>query len=497
VKKSLSQIKLASSSLAISLLLGSSAAFATETLNSGNEEVTNKTPQAQASTPFAEITPKIVGGNPATQGDRTYQAYLGGCGGTVIADTWILTAAHCVGNGYPSSVRVGVHDKSTNQGETISVSQIIAHPSYSGNSYDVALLKLASPVNSSYVRAKLPTADVLQAVAQPGDMLTVSGWGALSEGGSGPDVLHEVDVPVVSTSTCNSSAAYGGQIDDTMICAGYSQGGKDSCQGDSGGPIVAAYQGEIYSIGTVSWGQGCARPNKYGVYARTSHFIDWINGHVGGGTTPPGDNVLKNGVPVTGLSASTGQDVTYTMEVPSGATNIQFEISGGSGDADLYVKFGSAPTDSSYDCRPYKNGNAETCTGTQTGGTYHVRVKAYNAFSNVTLTGSYSGDTNPPGNDPIDRTETVNVAQGDWQRFTQVLPAGYNSLNVSISGGSGDADLYVRRGAASTTSSYDCRPYQWGNEENCDFNNPAADTWHIDVRGYSASSNVTLSIKAN
>lgn len=492
MKQYLSQIKTASSSLLVCLLLGNSAVYANESLN----EEANVTPKAKPSAPFATITPQIVGGNPATQGDRTYQAYLGGCGGTVIADNWILTAAHCVGNGYPSSVRVGVHNRNSNEGETISVSQIIAHPSYSGNSYDVALLKLASPVNSSYVRAKLPTPAVLQAVAQPGDMLTVSGWGALSEGGSGPDVLHEVDVPVVSTSVCNSSAAYGGQIDATMICAGYQQGGKDSCQGDSGGPIVAAYQGEIYSIGTVSWGQGCARPNKYGVYARTSHVIDWINGYIGGGT-PPGDSVLENGVPVTGLSAGTGQDVTYTMEVPSGATNIKFEIAGGSGDADLYVKFGSAPTDSSYDCRPYINGNAETCSGSQTGGTYYVRVKGYRAFSNVTLTGSYSDDSTPPGNDPVDRTETVNVSQGQWSRFTQVLAAGYTSLEVSISGGSGDADLYVRRGAASTLSSYDCRPYRNGNVENCDFNNPAAATWHIDVRGYSSASNVTLRIKAN
>ena len=496
MKKQLSHLKVASSSLALCLMLGSSAIYATETLHSDDEVISNKTPKAKPSAPFATITPHIVGGNPATQGDRTYQAYLGGCGGTIIADTWVLTAAHCVGSGSPSSVRVGLYDRYSNEGETISVSQIIAHPNYSGSSYDVALLKLASPVNSGYVRAKLPTSEVLQAVAQPGDMLTVSGWGALSEGGSGPDVLHEVDVPVVSTAVCNSSAAYGGQIDDTMICAGYQEGGKDSCQGDSGGPIVAAYQGEIYSIGTVSWGHGCARPNKYGVYARTSHFIDWINSYIGD-TTPPDNNVLENGVPETGLSASTGQDITYTMDVPSGATDIQFEIAGGSGDADLYVKFGSAPTDSSYDCRPYRNGNAETCTGSQTGGTYYIRVKAYSAFSNVTLTGSYTDDSNPPGNDPIDRTETVNVSQGQWQRFTQVLPAGYSSLNVSISGGSGDADLYVRKGAASTTSSYDCRPYKWGNEENCDFTNPGADTWHIDVRGYSSSSNVTLSIKAN
>lgn len=215
-----------------------------------------------------------------------------------------------------------------------------------------------------------------------------------------------------------------------------------------------------------------------------------------GTTIPPGDNVLENGQAVTGLAESQGSDVVYTMEVPAGATNIKFDISGGSGDADMYVKFGSTPTDSSYDCRPYKNGNVESCTGSQTGGTYYVRVKAYTTFSGVSLIGSYNDGTTP-GNDPIDRTESISsVGQGQWARFTQVLPAGYADLKVSISGGTGDADLYVRKGAASTTSSYDCRPYKNGNIENCDFTNPGADTWYIDIRGYSAATNVTLKITA-
>jgi serine protease len=78
------------------------------------------------------------------------------------------------------------------------------------------------------------------------------------------------------------------------------------------------------------------------------------------------------------------------MVVPAGASNLTFTMSGGSGDADLYVKYGSAPTDSSYDCRPYKNGNAETCTfAAPQAGTYHVRVKAYSSFSGVSLVGNY------------------------------------------------------------------------------------------------------------
>jgi serine protease len=212
---------------------------------------------------------------------------------------------------------------------------------------------------------------------------------------------------------------------------------------------------------------------------------------------PPSDNVLKNNVPVTGLNLTTGNDVIYQLEVPANATDITFNLSGGSGDADMYVRFGSAPTDSSYDCRPYINGNNETCTGSSTGGVYYVRVKAYNSFSGVTLKGSYTAPGNG-GPDPIDSTiNNISIGNGDWARYYLDLDAGYSTLTVSISGGSGDADLYVNFGSQSTTSSYDCRPYKNGNAETCSFNNPQAGRWHIDIRGYTAASGVTLKVKAN
>ena len=240
----------------------------------------------------------------------------------------------------------------------------------------------------------------------------------------------------------------------------------------------------------------------------TANAISGVNGspnllaysRFDGDTTPPpdGDNELQNGVPVSGLGASSGQDILYTLDVPAGATNINFSISGGNGDADLYVKFGSAPTDSSYDCRPYKNGNNESCTGSQTGGKYYVRLKAYSTFSGVTLTGSYDGgDTNPPGNDPIDVSATnISVSSGQWARYYYDMPAGYSTLKVSISGGSGDADLYVRHGQQSTLSAYDCRPYLNGNNETCTFSNPQDGRWYLDIYGYSTASGVTLRLQA-
>ena len=110
-----------------------------------------------------------------------------------------------------------------------------------------------------------------------------------------------------------------------------------------------------------------------------------------GGTNPnPGNGALQNNVPVTGLGASSGASLAYTVAVPAGRSQLKVTIAGGSGDADLYVRSGSAPTDTVYSCRPYQSGNNETCTITApAAGTWHVRVKAYTTFSGVTLTAQY------------------------------------------------------------------------------------------------------------
>jgi leucyl aminopeptidase len=206
---------------------------------------------------------------------------------------------------------------------------------------------------------------------------------------------------------------------------------------------------------------------------------------------PPAEKILENNVPVSGLSASAGSDIVYTMDVPADATAISFASSGGTGDADLYVKFGSAPTDGVYDCRPYASGNNESCPVTNAGGKYYVRLKAYSTFSGVTLTGAYTaGGGGLP--DITDSKSNISVGTGAWAHYTQDIPAGYGTLTVTMSGGSGDADLYVRHGSESTTSTYDCRPYKNGNAEVCTINNPAAGTFYIDVRGYSAASGVNL-----
>ena len=115
-------------------------------------------------------------------------------------------------------------------------------------------------------------------------------------------------------------------------------------------------------------------------------------------TPPPTDTALTNGVAKTGLSAATGGTLSFVMDVPAGATNLKFAMSGGTGDADMYVRYGSAPTTTVYDCRPYVGGNTETCTYTTVqAGRYYVMLSGYSAFSGVSLTGSYTAAT---GNAP-------------------------------------------------------------------------------------------------
>ncbi len=380
-----------------------------------------------------------------------------------------------------------------------------------------------------------------------------------------------------------------------------------------------------------------------------------------GGTTPPptGNTILTNGVAKTGLSGATGTGTNYTMAVPSGATNLKFAMSGGTGDADLYVKFGSAPTTSSYDCRSWASGNTETCNiASAQAGTYHVLIQAYAAYSGASLTGSYTaaaanvaptasftssctdlscsfdgsassdsdgtissyswsfgasgstasktyssagtyavtltvtdngGLTNsvthnvtvtaPPvnvaptasftssctdlscsfdgsassdsdgtissyswsfggtgvtasntfasagtysvtltvtDNNGATGTSTQNVtvtapppptgnvltngvaktglsgSTGTQLNYTMVVPAGASALKFVMSGGTGDADLYVRFGAAPTTSNYDCRSWASGNNETCNITTAQAGTYYVMINAYSTFSGASL-----
>ena len=214
----------------------------------------------------------------------------------------------------------------------------------------------------------------------------------------------------------------------------------------------------------------------------------------GGGGTTPTETELVNGVAKTSLAGAKGDELSFTMEVPNNATELNFAISGGTGDADMYVKFGSLPTTSSYDCRPWKSGNTESCPiSSAQGGTYYVTIMGYSAFSNVSLIGSFT-EPSTGGGAQGSSTENTNLSasRNAWLYYTLEVPAGMATLDFGISGGTGDADLYIRLGSQPTKTSHDCRPYETGNTEYCSFTNPTAGTYHIGIRAYRAFSGVTL-----
>lgn len=203
------------------------------------------------------------------------------CGSSLIAPNKVLTAAHCV-VGWSASdfaVKFGAHDLTNEtQGQFYEVTDIVMHEHYfQGYTYnnDIAILTLANPVEGI---TPIELADEeLKRSFVAGENFKVMGWGALYSGGESPDQLHEVDVAYIPNDVCNDAKHYDGGISDSMLCAGFDEGGKDSCQGDSGGPLIVSRDNRWIQVGVVSWGEGCAAPNKPGVYADVAILNTWAN----------------------------------------------------------------------------------------------------------------------------------------------------------------------------------------------------------------------------
>ena len=253
-------------------------------------------PQAGAST---LISTRIVGGVQSSAGDwpsivslqyTGTAAYYGQfCGATLIAEQWVVTAAHCMFDQSDAALKttdfnaaVGQYDlKSTIITPTTNIAEIIVHPNYNKVTAenDIALLRLASPVNNEFMASvsQSETADLIQTEND----VTVIGWGSTVGYDPNEDVtpiyavkLREVSLPLNTDQQCTTHL--GASYKTSMICAALPEGGKDSCQGDSGGPLMVATNLGWQQIGIVSTGAGCAAAGYPGIYTRIAYFSDWI-----------------------------------------------------------------------------------------------------------------------------------------------------------------------------------------------------------------------------
>ena len=256
-----------------------------------------------------------------------------GCGGALVADRYVITAAHCTSGRAASDLKIAVGDTTfALAGEAssfiINVKTIKQHPDYSASNTqnDISILELEQPVDlTAYPNIKpicLPAQDTTYADREA----TVSGWGTLSSGGNLVAHLQEVDVTVFADGNCGMMDSY---MTPDMMCAGVKEGGKDSCQGDSGGPLFTsdlANNNAQTLIGVVSWGFGCAAAGQLGVYAEVSHFRSWIDSQLTNSNTcsPPSSSATtttsssgSTTTPSTVVSPTTSSNTSLTTSSPS------------------------------------------------------------------------------------------------------------------------------------------------------------------------------------
>ncbi|CAC5399727.1 Chymotrypsin-like serine proteinase,Trypsin delta [Mytilus coruscus] len=239
---------------------------------------------------------RIVGGQDTTINKHAWQVSLQrksgtswshSCGGSIIGEKWVVTAAHCVEGSPVSSLRIAAGSTTWNSGgETRLLSSFTMHPDYDGFGdgfpNDIAVLELESALPFSSSIAKIEMADDEGDFA--GDKCMITGWGLTNDEPGLPDVLQEVTMTVLSNTDCTDrwSTVTGADINGGHICIGNDQdSGKSACNGDSGGPMQCELQGTTYLAGATSWGISGCGVGYPSVYTRISFFRNWIRQQTG------------------------------------------------------------------------------------------------------------------------------------------------------------------------------------------------------------------------
>ncbi|XP_040261600.1 coagulation factor IX [Bufo bufo] len=231
---------------------------------------------------------RIVGGTDSLKGEFPWQVHIvnnhgeGFCGGAIVNEKWIVTAAHCFL--IPGEYRVVAGDYNTDVQEGteqyLPIAQVITHSTYNANkskyNNDIALVKLADPIKlNDYARPIcIGNRDFTDKLLQTASHSWVTGWGHVRFLGRPTIKLQKLAVPFIDRATCKKSSKF--FVSTNMFCAGYSEEEKDTCQGDSGGPHSSEFRSVWFLTGITSWGDKCAEKGKYGVYTRMFRFIDWI-----------------------------------------------------------------------------------------------------------------------------------------------------------------------------------------------------------------------------
>ncbi|XP_038627167.1 serine protease 55 isoform X2 [Tachyglossus aculeatus] len=225
----------------------------------------------------------VIGGTAARPGEFPWQVSIQNkgvhlCGGAILDRWWVLSAAHCFSKSKSTALRVvlGSHDLQSPDCEHKAVKRTIMHQHFNHvfNDNDVALLLLSSPID--FGKRKLPICLPAPGGPRAWKDCWATGWGITEEGGKEmPSILQKVQLQLVSWEHCTKKIHF---ITQNMLCAGHKKGGKDTCQGDSGGPLVCTLgaRQQWYQLGIVSWGIGCGRKGRPGVYTAMPNYLDWI-----------------------------------------------------------------------------------------------------------------------------------------------------------------------------------------------------------------------------
>ncbi|XP_078415682.1 coagulation factor X-like isoform X1 [Cetorhinus maximus] len=256
-----------------------------------SSNVTNDT-NAQSSNPGNILTDtsgnieRILDGQDCPLGECPWQVLLidetgkGFCGGTILSETLVVTAAHCLNQTATITAVVGEFDvkKEEQTEQRIEVEAAVPHQKFYRKTYDndIAVLILKNPIqfNENVVPICLPQKEFTETVLMKLPTALVSGWGRVLDHGMTADKLQRIMVPYVDRSSCIESSKY--PVSANMFCAGYKDEIKDACQGDSGGPHVTQHKETWFLTGIVSWGEGCGQKGKYGIYTKVSKYIGWL-----------------------------------------------------------------------------------------------------------------------------------------------------------------------------------------------------------------------------